>query len=288
MVSAHVTTEAGHGGRWTSLLLHGREWLWRRDEPARAAVRPGDGFVDAGGLEECIPTVRGTPDHGAAWSRPWRQVDDTASVDCAEFSLARTVRCAGDGVQAFYQLTAEPGYRFVWAGHALLDVSPSAVLDIADGTPVRLYPEAAPLLPDGWPGDAPFVEDRWPAPCGIPLHRLGPDDSTAIGAIAVGCRAVGVLDGERLTMRVDASDDVPTSVALWRNLGGFPVDRPYRSIGVEPMLGAVFDLAHAGPNDAVTVPPSGRVEWRLHITAAPEVGADGVDSDFGRRVGRRT
>jgi hypothetical protein len=135
MVSAHVTTDAEHGGRWTSLQLDRREWLWRRDDPARHAVCPDDAFIDA-------------------------------------------------DVEASYHLTARPGYRFVWAAHALLDLSPDAALDIADGT-----------------------------------------------------------------------------------LGGFPAGRPYRSIGVEPMLGAVFDLAHAGADDAVTVPPLGSVEWRLHITA---------------------
>jgi hypothetical protein len=56
-------------------------------------------------------------------------------------------------------------------------------------------------------------------------------------------------------------------VAIWRNLGGFPPGAPYRSIGVEPMLGAVFDLAEAsGPQDAVTVSASGEVAWDLMIT----------------------
>jgi hypothetical protein len=55
-------------------------------------------------------------------------------------------------------------------------------------------------------------------------------------------------------------------VAVWRNLGGFPDDGPYRSIGVEPMLGSVFDIAEAQqPDDAVTVPPAGCVEWELEI-----------------------
>ncbi|HZC72682.1 MAG TPA: hypothetical protein VE442_18435 [Jatrophihabitans sp.] len=267
MVKAQVETDADYGGRWTSLQLRGREWLWRRTDPARASVRPGDAFVDVGGLEECVPTVRGAPDHGAAWSRAWQRAGDTESVDCGDFFLARTVRCTDDEVQAYYRLMAQPGYRFVWAAHALLDVSPAASVEIPDGTPVRLYPEAALLLPDGWPGDALFVEGQWPTPCGLPLHRLGPDDGTAIGAVAVGCRTVGVLDGDRLVMRLTAAEDVPASVALWRNLGGFPPDRPYRSIGVEPMLGAVFDRAHAGANDAVTVPASGSVEWQLTITA---------------------
>lgn len=46
-----VTADPAHGGRWTSLRAAGREWLWRRDDPARSAVEPGAAFVDAGGLE---------------------------------------------------------------------------------------------------------------------------------------------------------------------------------------------------------------------------------------------
>jgi hypothetical protein len=56
-------------------------------------------------------------------------------------------------------------------------------------------------------------------------------------------------------------------VALWRNLRGFPDGNPYRSIGVEPMLGSVFDLAEAGPEDAITVPRAGLVEWELRMAA---------------------
>jgi hypothetical protein len=60
----------------------------------------------------------------------------------------------------------------------------------------------------------------------------------------------------------------PVSVALWRNLGGFPRHGPYRSTGVEPMLGRVFDLADAGPGDAARVPASGEVRWRLTLSTA--------------------
>jgi hypothetical protein len=130
-VTAH--TDPTHGGRWTSLRSAGREWLWHRPDPARRAVRPGDAFVDAGGLEECIPTVRGVPD--------------------------------------------------------------------------------------------------------------------------------------TLSLSLHTDSEVPVSVALWRNLRGFPTEAPYRSIGVEPMLGAVFDLAEAGPGDAVTVPADGELRWELVLTA---------------------
>jgi hypothetical protein len=55
---------------------------------------------------------------------------------------------------------------------------------------------------------------------------------------------------------------------LWRNLGGFPADQPYRSLGVEPMLGRVFDLAEAGPSDAAVVPAAGVLSWRLTVSAS--------------------
>ncbi|MFB8348394.1 hypothetical protein [Streptomyces niveus] len=253
-----VTTDLAHGGRWTSLRAGGREWLWRRDEPRRPHVAPGDAFADAGGLEECVPTVRGAPDHGDAWSRPWRRDGGEECVDCPDFRLARRIGTEGDTLVADYRLTAAPGYRFLWAAHALLDVSPQAVLGIRDGPPTRLYPDEGAHRIDG----------AWPAgPAGgLPLDRLGPDDGTAVGAV-VAAPEVSVRDGrDTLRLTVEAEGQ-PVSTALWRNLGGFPAGRPYRSVGVEPMLGRVFDLAAAGEHDAARVPASGEVRWRLTVTA---------------------
>lgn len=266
-----VATDLAHGGRWTSLYLAGREWLWQRDEPRRAGVRPGAAFADAGGVEECVPTVRGTPDHGAAWSRPWTRDGDAEVADCDEFVLRRNLRAVADEVVATYRLSADPGYRFVWAAHALLDLSVGATVVLPRDAPVRLYPEAAAYLSEGWPAGARYVVDRWPAPFGIALSILGPDDGGAVGASVLECNSVEVSDrAHRLRMTVHAEPGVPTSIALWRNLGGFPPERPYRSIGVEPMLGTVFDLADAGPDDAATVPGSGTLDWELHIRAIRE------------------
>ncbi|MFC4585850.1 hypothetical protein [Sphaerisporangium corydalis] len=305
------------GGRWTSLAGGGREWLWSRDEPARAAAVPGAAFADAGGLEECVPTIRGLPDHGDAWSRPWHTPGPgpagagsfhgragagssnrpaglgleggpagadsfhgragagvESGVRCADFELVRVVTHEAGAVVADYRLSASPGYTFVWAAHALLDLGEDARVLAPPGTPVRLYPEAAPPGPGGRtapPGSAgrpvPYVEGLWPMPFGVPLDRLGPDDGTAVGAI-LRHGAVRVTDGgDTLSLRVEAPTGVPVSTALWRNLGGFPAGAPYRSVGVEPMLGAVFDLAEAGPGDAAVVPPSGELTWRLVLTA---------------------
>lgn len=242
-----VTVDHVHGGRWTSLRAGGREWLWRRPsaEAARLAVRPGDAFVDAGGLEECIPTIRGEPDHGDAWSRPWTG----SGVDGRDFRLRRTFAHDGDILVVSYRLEAEPGWAFVWAAHALLDVSANAVLEAPPGTGTRVD------------GGATAV---WPTP----LARLGPDDGTATGAILVDCPHVTVADGERLTFTL-AAPGQPVSTALWRNLRGWPEAGPYRSIGVEPMLGRVFDRADSsGPGDTAVVPASGVCDWELRVSAA--------------------
>ncbi len=261
-----VQTDLAHGGRWSSLILGGRQWLWRRDDPQRAVVRPGDAFVDVGGIEECVPTVRGTPDHGAAWSRPWQRDGAWDAVDCGSFVLHRRITAGREHVTSEYRLRAEPGFRFLWAAHALLDLAPTSRVSLPPGAPVRLYPEAAPLLEGGWPPGARSVLGAWPEPFGIPLDRLGPDDGTAIGASVVGCAAVRVHDGAHaLTMELHLPAGLPRSIALWRNLRGFPAGAPYRSIGVEPMLGTVFDLSDAGPEDAVTVPASGEVAWVLEM-----------------------
>ena len=116
-----------------------------------------------------------------------------------------------------------------------------------------------------------------PEPAAAPLSRATTSSTPAVsrsafrpcatGAILTGCPTVRVVDGpDRLTLHLDC-DGQPRSTALWRNLRGWPRPGAYRSIGVEPMLGAVFDLAMAGPGDAAVVPAAGRVTWRLTIAA---------------------
>ncbi|WBB68079.1 hypothetical protein [Micromonospora sp. WMMD812] len=268
-VPLRVAADPALGGRWTSLAGGGREWLWRGPEPGRADVRPDAAFVDAGGLEECLPTVRGRPDHGEVWSRPWRGAGSgVAVIERPEFTLTRRLRDGSGVVTADYRLAADPGYRFVWAAHALLDLSPAARLEAPAGTPTRLHPEAAVLLPPGaWPTGRPWLTGDWPAPAGLALDALGPDDGTAVGAVLVDCPRVRVVDGpDVLTLELECAGQ-PVATALWRNLRGWPEPRPYRSVGVEPMLGAAFGLADAGPADAAVVPSTGEVAWRLTVSA---------------------
>ncbi|MET9973288.1 SDR family NAD(P)-dependent oxidoreductase, partial [Streptomyces sp. NPDC006356] len=174
-----ITTDPAHGGRWTSLRSAGREWLWHRPAPERDEVVPGDAFVDAGGLEECVPSVRGLPDHGAAWTRPWtRTAGGTEHVQGESLALARSIRTTPDAAHVDHTLTAPPGFRFVRAAHALLDPSEHATLHMTTGATTRLFPEAAPLLGATWRTGAPWITGPWPTPHGLPLDRLGPDDGT--------------------------------------------------------------------------------------------------------------
>ncbi len=253
-----LRTDPDHGGRWTSLRTAEREWLWTNPAPAVAGARlrvaPGAPFVDAGGAEECFPTVRGQPDHGDAWSRSWHAAGATACVQVAGIgTLTRRARPAGDALRLDYTIEGAPGTGFLHAVHALLEVGPRARLEVP-GAPVAVVLDPTP------------VQQTWPAGG---LDRLGPDDGTAVCALLPGCRAATVVDGDdALRLEWDApAQPGSCSLLLWRNLGGWPSGRPYRSIGVEPMVGRAADLATAAPDEVARVDGSGSFGWTLRITA---------------------
>lgn len=257
-----IDIDAEHGGRWTELHdPSGRQWLWQRPDPARDHVRPGDSFVDVGGLEECYPTIGADPDHGELWTRPWTSLTEGGAgrvrheVAYESVRLTRSIRSLPEGIEAHYLLEAEPGTRFIWAAHALLELGVGATL-IADDGPARAWPDHK--LP---------VETTWPRPLDIDYATLGPDDGSAMFCLLPGRAEVAVADGrDVLRFRLECEGQ-PVSVGLWRNLGGYPWGsaHKYRNVGVEPMLGRVFDLTAADPQDAALVPGTGQVEWTLRI-----------------------
>jgi len=271
-----VDVDLEHGGRWTSLRTADREWLWSRPDPRRDGVRPGDDFVDAGGVEECFPTVRGTPDHGWAWALPWDGVDHDAHVAVDGLRLRRRLDLDGGAVTARYDVDGPPGQPFVHAAHALLDLRVDACID-SPAQRVRVFDDPSPVGADvSWSGTA--VETDWPDPWGVPLQEFGPDDGTAVG-FALDCDEVSVVDGaDALTWRIEGQwiegqrvegqrvdGSLPCAVAVWRNLGGFPADVGYRSIGIEPLVGRGFDRSE--PGHAAAVPASGTVGWTVRCTA---------------------
>jgi hypothetical protein len=266
-----IRTDLGLGGRWTSLCsaesdgVPEREWLWCNPDPevaaAREAVRPGAAFVDAGGVEECFPTVRGEPDHGAAWSQPWTADEGRQQVRAGDLCLSRRT-CADGSLTVDYTVTGPPGTPFVHAVHALLELSPAARLHV---------PEAHTAHVLDHPVDGAVAVLPWPAGTGgAPLDRLGPDDGTATAAVLPGCSTAAVVDGpDALVLRwhITAGDPAATcSLLLWRNLGGWPAARPYRSIGIEPMVGSTAALHGSGPGRPASTSVDGRLCWELTIT----------------------
>lgn len=251
-----IAVDLRHGGRWTSLRSAGREWLWTNpDAPTAAArrrVRPGDAFVDAGGVEECFPTVRGTPDHGDAWSRPWSGTPADASVAVTDgIRLRRTIRTDAGAVTIDYAVDGEPGTPFVHAVHALLDLGNDARLVIPAATSMVVLDVTDPLR--AWPSG---------------LDILGPDDGTAVCALVQGVGAATVVDGAHALHLAwtSAHDPGLCSLLLWRNLEGWPEHRPYRSIGIEPMVGRRADLSCSGDRPA-RLDGRGHAAWTLTLTA---------------------
>jgi hypothetical protein len=184
--------------------------------------------------------VRGEPDHGAVWSRPWPD----GSVTAGGFRLDRRIR--GDQVLTVdYTITGPPHAPVIHAVHALLDVSPEATLHAPGARTAHLIDQDS-VVP--WPSG---------------LDRLGPDDGTATAAVLPGCAVVTVVDGPdalAFTWRAE-----PCSLLLWRNLRGWPDGAPYRSIGVEPMLGTAVDLG--GPGTPARLGPDGVLRWQLVVSA---------------------
>jgi hypothetical protein len=267
-----VRTDLALGGRWTSLATPEREWLWRNPripDAERAAVAPGDAFVDAGGGEECFPTLNGPSDHGEVWSRPWAADVDggggepgvgVAPVSAGGLALRRRLSADDGVVRASYAIEGPPGAAVLHAVHMLLDVGPGARLEVP-GRPDVLVVE--------WPERGATVPSTWPDGGGLPLDTLGPDDGTARCAVVATDR-VDVVDGaDRLSLSwgVDPGFSAPVSFVVWRNLGGWPKDAPYRSIGVEPLLGAESNLDRAAPDRLAHLDAAGRLGWWLEARA---------------------
>ncbi len=261
-----VVCEPEFGGRLSSLRSPGnREWLWRCEEvlAARSAIQPGDAFVDAGGLEECFPTIAGTYDHGDVWSRHWSVDGETMAVDGEDYRLERRIEIAGETLTLSYRLSAQPAFRFVWTAHTSLELSRHARILAPSGTSTRMWPEHWRTYPT-----FDRLEGAWPAPLGRPLDRLE-IDGTAEFFMLLGLPEITVDHGEKLTFRLEV-DKQPIAMAVWRNLGAWPAQNPYRSIAIEPAIGWHFDWELAAPGEVGVMPETGSLEWRLIIETASQ------------------
>lgn len=262
-MSFTVIAEAEEGGRLTSVRdPAGVEWCWSRPDPRRRGARPGARFFDVGGVEECFPTLAGSPDHGAVWCRPW--ASDGAgrcSVRTDEAQLHRTIS-AGTQLEISCRLEAPPGYAFIWAFHMLVVPSADLRINLPEGTPIRSWP-------DGY--HQPMSETRWPsAPSIDRFDDLAVDDGSATFVVAPDVSTVSASRGHRTLSWQLIAPGQPVAVGLWRNLYGFSWDDtvPYRSIGIEPMIGRHPDRRNAAPEEAGCIDASGIAEWSLTLRAS--------------------
>lgn len=223
----------------------------------RDAVQPGDAFVDAGGVEECFPTVAGRLDHGDVWSRRWEGTAYDANVRASGWELRRRLDVTDGVLTARYTVTGEPGRGLLHAVHGLYALSESARLVLPAGTPMRVQ--------DVW-RDGAWTSASWPG-----VHSLegcGPVDGTARLAV-VTTDTVRLVDGDDvlvLRWRLEHATG-PVSLLLWRNLAGWPAAAPYRSIGVQPLLGAATDIDAAEPEELARPDAAGRLQWSVQIEA---------------------
>lgn len=245
-----LATDLDHGGRWWALTAGNREWLWTNPDAAVAArrlqVRPGDSFVDAGGAEECFPCVRGNPDHGDAWTRSWDGSRPTARVETDFGAVSRTLTERNGTLHLDYLLEpneaagqradGSPTAPVTGAVHLLLELSEAAQL---------VLPGAGPMLVLDQPAVGEATEAAWPMFGETDVSQFGAVDGTATCAILRGLAGpeapaeAYLLDGDAmLHLRWQADDPAAVGLMLWRNLGGWPEDEPYRSIGVEPLVEA--------------------------------------------------
>lgn len=264
--------DLARGGRWTSLAAGGREWLWHNPDAATQAARSdvlvGQPFVDAGGGEECFPCIRAPFDHGLVWSRPWAAHGRGEAVHALGYTLERTRAATGDGGLALtYTARATTPRDALHATHLLLDLSADAELHPGAHGPLVFWDPRPDAEIDALGGEEAFV------------RALGRGERGAVCYALPDCHEVTVRDGaDALHLSLASPDDLPLGFVIWRNLGGWPADAPYRSIGVEPAVGRDVSLPTSVPGGAVTIGPGRDLTWTLTVRATRRadslVGAD--------------
>lgn len=156
------------GGKVRDVNLAGRQWLWHNPDVPFAMPRDGARYSeleDAGGFDECFPTVapcrlprwvkgarwRKLPDHGELWAQPpeFAIVTDQEghSATCAwsgtalPYRFTRRITVRPEGWVAFaYSATNTGANRmpFLWSSHPRFPLTPRTRLVLPDGARARL------------------------------------------------------------------------------------------------------------------------------------------------------
>ncbi|MEB3298973.1 MAG: hypothetical protein VKO21_05755 [Candidatus Sericytochromatia bacterium] len=261
------------GGRITSLVAHGREWLWRNPalQPPLPVVAPG-GYVEAhddGGWDEIFPNLApveqadGTywPDHGELWSRSWKAEQRGSQVCVTRVTsqllpvrMSRTLSLEDPArlrVDYVLEHLGEMPLSFMWAAHPLFAVGPG----------------------DRWVSSRPLA--WWPEqegadlpPCihaGILPARQAGLAAKAFAAMPPDGRLELHSAGHLLVLHTDPAQ-VP-HLGLWLNAGGWagvPDATPYFNLALEPCIGPSDRFSEAirlAPGPTTLEPGESRRWW---------------------------
>ena len=274
-----VTIVPALGGKIASMVLAGREWLWKSDAvPYRlpAGEASYTETADTGGYDECFPTIApcvlpswigrygrlALPDHGELWSqRPSLEVVTAPEGHRATarwrgqrlpYDFTRTIVVGPDGVVTMrYELvnTGPERLPFVWSAHPLIPLTPTTRLDLPSGTRVRVAFERKVVL--GGEGATHYWPELSFGERGLDLSRPG-----ALVNRRFACRLfffmtkgiAAVEEGDaRLEVQFDPAE-VP-NLGLWINHHGWrPQHREERApahIGLWPCIGVPDSLSEA-------------------------------------------
>ncbi|HYV46282.1 MAG TPA: hypothetical protein VFA20_15540 [Myxococcaceae bacterium] len=274
------------GGLVTSLVLGGREWLFRNEAlPLESRRRPDlppgarrTAYADLGdcGLGDiCFPTVgaeavrlpdgstRELLDHGMLWSQPAStRADAPASATTTwqaqdgdlAFTFRRTLTLQGGGRLAAALSVVNTGQAplpHFWSSHDMVALTGETRLELPPGTPFRVF--SAHGL-----GPTPGV-NLWPmlsvvGEAGLDLSHpaaaraaLGRDFAVKIFSVK-DCGPLAVREGDR-SLELDGPG---TRAGVWLNWGGWAPDAVkargvrYKSLCPERCIGGPTDLPSEG------------------------------------------
>jgi hypothetical protein len=260
------------GGHISSLVVEdGFEILAAPWIPRNArSMRSGDYSAGGvGGFDDCIPSIsaeplEGVPDHGDAWTLPWRVIDSGASwaeltVDSPlGYRLTRRVD-VGRTITldtAIEDLT-DSGIDVVWAAHPLFAVDDQTVLCFRPDGDMRI--EACIGHEPSNLGDLliDLSEQGWSAMPERLAFKLFARRLTTTPWL-------GYRERNLRTLIECDRDDVWWG--LWVNRGAFPANAPRRHVAIEPTFGSHDSLsASRSEGSSLSVAPGGKEQWTVRI-----------------------
>jgi len=268
--SLQVVVTPALGGQIVSLSdAVGHEYLARAPHPRPPDLPLYAPYLEGGlgGIDDCLPAIAAEPyppgpyagwlipDHGELWQRPWDVIHQTSSEltlaitgSRLPYRLTRTATVAGDVLRVEYCLSSncDTDLPVVWAAHALLAVTPGAVLDI--GNPTSLMTDQTSSA-----GIAPYSRIPYPR-----LRLTGKDidlrywDTLPPGFFMKGFAPLAAGAPVALhhpqwgtALTIVTRSDHPLHIGLWLNRGGIPSGAPLEHVALEPTFGSADLLSRA-------------------------------------------